>query len=130
MSCKAMGQTDEAAKYACCCCFAMLDYYSLIRLFLSTTPDDECSFRIRLHAKLHDWVSELTTIYSISELFALHKILSLFCFSHRYVQQKIFKKGKIFLYHTELTTNSSISKLCVSHKFLSLCSSFTHRYVQ
>jgi hypothetical protein len=29
-SCKAMGRTDEAATYACCCCFAMLDYYGLI----------------------------------------------------------------------------------------------------
>jgi hypothetical protein len=28
-SCKAMGHTDEAAKYARHCCFAMLDYYRL-----------------------------------------------------------------------------------------------------
>ena len=68
-SCKSMGHTDEAAKYACCCCFAMLDYYGLNSLFLTTTPDDECSFRVRLYAKPHDWVSELTTNYSISELF-------------------------------------------------------------
>ena len=43
-SCKAMGHTDEAAKYAQCYYFAMLDYYGLNSLFLTTTPDDECSF--------------------------------------------------------------------------------------
>ncbi len=68
-SCKSMGHTDEAAKYARCCCFGMLDYYGLNSLFLTTTPDDECSFRVRLYAKPHVWVSELTTNYSISELF-------------------------------------------------------------
>jgi hypothetical protein len=66
-SCKAMGHTDEAAKYAQRCCFAMLDYYGLNSLFLTTTPDDECSFRVRLYAKPYDWVSEFTTIYSIPE---------------------------------------------------------------
>jgi hypothetical protein len=50
-SCKVMGHTDEAAKYARRCCFAMLDHYGLISLFLTTTPDDECSFRVRLYAK-------------------------------------------------------------------------------
>jgi hypothetical protein len=72
-----MGHTDEAAKYAHPCCFVMLDYYSLNSLFLTMTPDDECSFRVRLYAKPHDWVSALFTIYSISELFVSHKILSL-----------------------------------------------------
>ena len=50
-SCKAMGHTDKAAKYARRCCFAMLDHYGLNSLFLTTTPDDECSFRVRLYAK-------------------------------------------------------------------------------
>jgi hypothetical protein len=77
MSCKAMGHTDEAAKYAQRCCFAMLDYYGLNSLCLTTTPDDECSFRVRLYTKPHDWVNALFTIYSISELFVSHKILSL-----------------------------------------------------
>jgi hypothetical protein len=72
-SCKAMGHTDELAKYARHCCFAMLDYYGLNSLFLTTTPDDECSFRVRLYAKPCDWVSALFTIYSISELFVSHK---------------------------------------------------------
>jgi hypothetical protein len=43
-SCRAMGHTKEAAKYARQFCFAMSDYYELNSLFLSTTPDDECSF--------------------------------------------------------------------------------------
>jgi hypothetical protein len=66
-SCKAMGHTDEAAKYARRCCFAMLNYYGLNSLFLTTTPDDECSFRVRLYAKHHDWVSAFGANYSILE---------------------------------------------------------------
>jgi hypothetical protein len=50
-SCQAMGHTDKAAKYARRCCFAMLNYYGLNSLFLTTTPDDECSFRVRLYEK-------------------------------------------------------------------------------
>jgi hypothetical protein len=66
-SCKAMGHTDEAAKYARRCCFAMLDYYRLNSLFLTKTPDDECSFRVRLYAKPCDWVSAFGANYSILE---------------------------------------------------------------
>jgi hypothetical protein len=33
-SCKAMGHTEEAAKYVIRCCFAMLDNYRLKSLFL------------------------------------------------------------------------------------------------
>ncbi len=58
-SCKAMGHTDQAAKYARRCCFAMLDHYGLNSLFLTTTPDGECSFRVRLYAKPGDWVSTI-----------------------------------------------------------------------
>jgi hypothetical protein len=35
----------------------MLDFFELNRLFLSTKPDDECSFKVRLYTKLQDWVS-------------------------------------------------------------------------
>jgi hypothetical protein len=76
-SCKAMGHTDKAAKYAQRCCFAMPDSYGLNSLFLTMTLDDECSFRVRLHAKPRNWVSELFTIYSISESFVSHKNFSL-----------------------------------------------------
>ncbi len=58
-SCRAMGNTEEAAKYARWCCFTMLDHYRLNSLFLSTTPDDECSFRVRLYCKPQNWVSSL-----------------------------------------------------------------------
>jgi hypothetical protein len=56
---RAMGHTEEAAKYARRYCFAMLDHYRLNSLFLSTTPDDECSFRVRLYCKPQNWVSSL-----------------------------------------------------------------------
>jgi len=45
-TCKAMGHTEQAAKHARRRCFAM-----------STTPDDECSFRVRLYCKPQYWVS-------------------------------------------------------------------------
>ncbi len=37
----------------------MLDHYGLNSLFLTTTPDDECSFRVRLYAQPGDWVSTI-----------------------------------------------------------------------
>ena len=83
-SCKAMGHTDKAAEYARGCCFAMLDYYGLNSLFLTTTPDDECSFRVRFYAKPCDWVSAFGANYSILELlfskFILLLMSSLFIF--------------------------------------------------
>ncbi len=49
----------------------MLDHYGLTSLFLTTTPDDECSFSVRLYAKPEDWVSTilifLLTIYFTSQ---------------------------------------------------------------
>ncbi len=57
MSCRAMGHTEEAAKYARQKHFAMLDYFGLNILFLTTTPDDECRFRVRLYTKVQNWVS-------------------------------------------------------------------------
>ena len=54
--CKAMGHTEQAAKDARWRCFGMLDYFGLNSLFLSTTPDDECSFRVRLYCKPEYWV--------------------------------------------------------------------------
>ncbi len=56
-SCQSVGHSEEAAKYARQKCFTMLDFFGLNILFLSTTPDDECSFRVRLYTKLQNWVS-------------------------------------------------------------------------
>ena len=56
-TCRSMGHTKEASKFSRQCMFAMLDHFGLNSLFLSTTPDDECSFRIRLHLKPQNWVS-------------------------------------------------------------------------
>jgi hypothetical protein len=56
-TCRSMGHTVEAAKFARQSMFAMLDYFGLNSLFLSTTPDDECSFRVRLYLKPQSWVS-------------------------------------------------------------------------
>lgn len=49
-SCEVLGYTEEAAKKARQNCFAMTDHFGLSSLFLTTTPCDECSFRVRLFA--------------------------------------------------------------------------------
>ena len=56
-TCKAMGHTEQAAKHARRRCFAMMDFFGLNSVFMSTTPDNECSFRVRLYCKPHYWVS-------------------------------------------------------------------------
>jgi hypothetical protein len=56
-TCRSMGHTEEAAKYARRCMFAMLDRFGLNSLFVTTSPDDECSFRVRLYSKPQNWVS-------------------------------------------------------------------------
>jgi hypothetical protein len=56
-SCQSGGHLEEAAKYARQKCFAMLDFFGLNSLFLTTTPDDGCSFRERLYTKPQNWVS-------------------------------------------------------------------------
>ncbi len=63
-SCKDMGHNEQAAKAARWHCFAMLDYFGLNSLFLSITPDDKCSFRVRLYCKPQYWVR---SIYSKME---------------------------------------------------------------
>jgi len=55
--CRSIGHTEEAAKFSRRCMFAMVDNFGLNHLFLSTTPDDECSFRVHLYSKLQNWVS-------------------------------------------------------------------------
>ena len=56
-SCKSLGHSPEAAKFARRCCFALVDYFSLNSLFLTISPCDECSFRVRLYAHPNQWVS-------------------------------------------------------------------------
>jgi hypothetical protein len=56
-SCQSVGHSEEAAKYARQKCFATLDFFGLNSLFQSTTPDDECTFRVRLYTKPQNWVS-------------------------------------------------------------------------
>jgi hypothetical protein len=48
-TCEVLGYTEEAAKRARQNCFAMTDHFGLSSLFMSTTPCDECSFRVRLY---------------------------------------------------------------------------------
>jgi hypothetical protein len=70
-SCRAMGHTEEAAKYARWCCFAILDHYRLNSLFLSTIPDDECSFRVRLYCNPPDW--EVHDFFALTSCFGSKK---------------------------------------------------------
>ncbi len=56
-SCKSVGHSEEATKYARRKCFAMLDLFGPNSLFITTTPDDECGFRVRLYTKPQNWVS-------------------------------------------------------------------------
>jgi hypothetical protein len=63
-TCKAMGHTEQAGKDARQRCFAILDYVGLNSLFLNTTPDNKCSFRVRLFCKPQYWVR---SIYSKME---------------------------------------------------------------
>jgi hypothetical protein len=56
-SCAAQGHTPEAAKHARREAFAMLDHFGLNRLFVTTTPDDECNMRVQIYTKPRNWVS-------------------------------------------------------------------------
>ena len=62
-SCRALGHTPEAAKFARKCYFALIDHFGLNSLFLSITPDDLCSFRVRLYANPAKFVSSICVIH-------------------------------------------------------------------
>ena len=49
-SCRALGYTPEAAQYARRSGFAYQDYFGLNSVFITISPCDECSFRVRLFA--------------------------------------------------------------------------------
>ena len=49
-TCQALGHTEDAAKFARKCHFATMDHFGMNSLFLTISPCDECSFRVRLFA--------------------------------------------------------------------------------
>ena len=49
-SCRALAHTPEAAKQARKRYFSFMDHFGLNSVFASLTPDDLCSFRVRLYA--------------------------------------------------------------------------------
>ena len=62
-SCRALGHSPEAAKFARKCYFAFMDHYGLNSLFVSVTPDDLCCFCIRLRVKPESFVS--STLFNL-----------------------------------------------------------------
>ena len=56
-TCRALGRSPEAAKFARKCYFAFMDHYGLNSLFMSVTLDDLCCFRIQLRVKPASFVS-------------------------------------------------------------------------
>jgi hypothetical protein len=57
--CKSLGHTTEASQDARKHQFAMMDHFGLNSLFLTITPDDECSFCMRLYADPNNEVSKI-----------------------------------------------------------------------
>ena len=49
-SCKVLGHTTEAAKDARRKVYALTEYFGPHSLFFTVTPDDECTFRVRMYA--------------------------------------------------------------------------------
>ena len=56
-SCRALGHTPEAAKHARQKYWAMNDHFGLNSVYATVTPDDLCSFRVRLYANAEESVS-------------------------------------------------------------------------
>lgn len=56
-TCRALGYTPEAAKLARKRSFAMLEHFGMSSVFLTVSPSDECSFRVRLYTDPSKWVS-------------------------------------------------------------------------
>jgi hypothetical protein len=51
-SCKVLGHTAEAAKEARRKVFAMTEYFGTHSIFFTVTPDDECTFTVRMYANM------------------------------------------------------------------------------
>ena len=58
-SCRALGHTPEAAKFARKCYFSLIDHFGMNSFFLTITPDDLCSFRVHLYVRAEDFVSSM-----------------------------------------------------------------------
>jgi hypothetical protein len=58
-SCRALGHTPEAAQHARKNGFAYQDYFGLNSVFVTISPCDECSFRVRLFANPGKRVSDI-----------------------------------------------------------------------
>ncbi len=59
-----LGARRSCGQYARRKCFAILDLFGPNSLFITTTPDDECSFRVRLYTKPQNWVSVQNLSYT------------------------------------------------------------------
>lgn len=51
-SCKVMGHTTEAAKEARRKVYALTEYFGTHSIFFTVTPDDECTFIVRMYANM------------------------------------------------------------------------------
>ena len=60
--CWALGHTPKVAQFAQTCYFALIDHFGLNSLFLSITPEDLCSFCVRLYANAAKLVSSICVI--------------------------------------------------------------------
>ena len=59
----ALSHTPEAVKFTRKCHFICIYHFGLNILFLNITPDDLCSFRVRLYVKAREFVSFLCQIF-------------------------------------------------------------------
>jgi hypothetical protein len=87
-SCKALGHSPEAAKFARKCCFALVEHFGLNSLFLTISPCNECSFRVQLYVYSNQWVStklpvanEDENFYTWYIFFSISDIHSVICFN-------------------------------------------------
>ena len=88
-SCRTLGHTTAAAKEARKRNFAMMDFGGVNALFLTLTPCDECSFRVRLYCKPGTEVSALLTYLSLRYIFQIIIILSLTLNYHSFHYQTL-----------------------------------------
>jgi hypothetical protein len=87
-ACSSMAHTNGASRVARQHMFSLTMKFGLPAVFFTVTPDDEMSFRIRVHAT-HKWVRSLRKD-NWSQLYILPTICaSLFCSNLRHSQEKL-----------------------------------------